>query len=57
VDSVPLIVPEPIKSPTCIGQPVLVWWASIWGNDQSKYLPFDFAIVDELPEPADFMSV
>lgn len=34
--SVPLMVPEPSKSPTLRLHPVMVWWAIICGNDQRR---------------------
>lgn len=51
------MVPEPSKSPGRRLHPVIVWWAIIWGQDQSKFLELDLEIVVFLPaEAAHFVS-
>ena len=32
------MVPEPRRSPTAMGQPVLVWWASICGKEKRRFV-------------------
>ena len=48
--SVPLTVPDPRRSPTCMGQPPAVWCASIWGKEKRRFLPFVRVIVVEVPD-------
>lgn len=55
--SVPLIVPEPSRSPTFMGHPEMVWCASICGNDHNRLLAFVRLIVVELSEGAEKISV
>ena len=39
--SVPLIVPDPRRSPTAMGQPPMEWWANICAKENSKFRPLE----------------
>ena len=55
--SVPLIVPEPSRSPTFMGHPEMLWCASICGNDHKRFLAFVRLIVVEFVEGAEKICV
>jgi hypothetical protein len=50
---VPLMVPEPSKSPGWKGHPLMVWCASICGNDHIRFRALTFDTVVVLPEDAE----
>jgi hypothetical protein len=52
VGLLPLIVPDPSRSPGWNGQPVIVWCASICGKDHRRFRALTFDIVVVLPDDA-----
>ena len=49
------MVPEPRRSPTAMGQPVLVWWASIWGKEKRRFVAEVREIVVAVAVAVDFV--
>jgi hypothetical protein len=50
---VPLIVPDPRRSPGWRGQPVMVWCVNICGKDHTRFCALTLETVVECPEDAD----